>query len=771
MSFKINMACAATLLALGVSANANESALTSTETTAGGGNKAKERVIVKFRPGQGNAMKALAQQTGGNLKVDLPQHRAFAIEVPVQALPGLRKNPNIEYVETDQKRHFSSTNLNTVQIEPWGISRVEGDIVSDNNGGNRSVCIIDSGYDINHSDLSSNNVSGTNNSGTGNWYEPGGSHGTHVAGTIAAVNNGSGLVGVLPNGNLNLHIVKVFNESGWGYSSSLISAVDTCVNAGANVINMSLGGSGSSTTEGNAFANHYNNGVLSIAAAGNGGDTSHSYPASYDTVVSVAALDSTNQHANFSQRTDQVELSGPGEAILSTVGIGDGYLGQLVVGGTDYFDNGVVPQNFYNSSLEFDNSANVGSASGTLGVCSTSGTSYNCPSMVGKVCLVERGENQADNTSSTENNYPEYRAVDACMDAGAAGVVVYSNAARPGLQHPFLIDFNSKIGNTPVVSVDRATGLELANRAGQSVSMSKDGGQNWSYYNGTSMASPHVAAVAALVWSHHSSCSAAEIRNVLQNTAQDVDAAGRDNKTGFGLVKAKAAVDYITNNGCDGNGGGNEPPPSDDALENNVAKIFSGARNTETRFTFEVPSDATDVNFDMSGGSGDADLYVKFGSEPTTSSYDCRPYKNGNSESCNFTAQTGTYYVMVYGYSAYADVSLVASHNGGGSSQPPAGGSLSESNLSGTSGSWKHFSIDVGANMSALDIAMSGGSGDADLYVRHGSQPTTSSYDCRPYKNGNSENCNFSNPAQGTWYISIRGYTSYSGVNLEAVWE
>lgn len=763
MNFKLKMACTATLLAMGVSAHAS-GAIGKTTITAPAADEENQRVIVKFKPGHGQQAKSMAMKAGGKMKVNLKQHNAFAMEVSPKALQALQNNPNVEYVEPDVKRKLLSTNLDTTEIEPWGISRVEGDIVADSNAGNRTVCIIDSGYDINNSDLASNNVTGTNDSGTGNWYEPGGSHGTHVAGTVAAVSNGSGVVGVMPNGNVNLHIIKVFNESGWGYSSSLVAAVDECVDSGANVVSMSLGGSNSSNTERNAFANHLSNGVLSIAASGNDGNNTYSYPASYDGVVAVGAVDSGNQHANFSQYTDQVELVGPGEAILSSVGIGDGYLGQLEVGGVDYFENGVVPQNFYNSSLSFDNAANTGSASGTLGVCTTSGTSYNCPSMTGKVCLVERGENQGDNTSSTENNYPEYRAVNACMDAGAEGVVVYSNSDRPGLQHPFLVDFDAKVGSTPVVSVDRATGLELANKAGQNVTMSKDGGQDWEYYNGTSMATPHVSAVAALVWSYHSSCTAEEIRQVLKDTAQDLDVAGRDDKTGYGLVKAQAALDALDANGCDGSS--NPPPSGDNELTKGVAVTdLSGAQGSEVYYTFEVPAGATDLNFDISGGSGDADLYVQYGSQPTTSSYDCRPYIGGNTENCNFASpQAGTYHVMIRGYQAYSGLSLVADYVDGGSE--PINDTLSESNLSGASGSTQYFTLEVPAGRSSVSVVMSGGTGDADLYVRYGSEPTTSTYDCRPYRYGNDETCTL-NAQEGTYHIMIRGYNSFSGVSLE----
>ncbi|WP_281492512.1 PPC domain-containing protein [Lacimicrobium sp. SS2-24] len=76
--------------------------------------------------------------------------------------------------------------------------------------------------------------------------------------------------------------------------------------------------------------------------------------------------------------------------------------------------------------------------------------------------------------------------------------------------------------------------------------------------------------------------------------------------------------------------------------------------------------------------------------------------------------------------------------------------------------------MNVPAGASNLSFVMSGGSGDADLYVRFGAEPTTSNYDCRPYESGNNERCDFSNPQQGTYYLMIRGYRAFSGVSLTA---
>lgn len=88
------------------------------------------------------------------------------------------------------------------------------------------------------------------------------------------------------------------------------------------------------------------------------------------------------------------------------------------------------------------------------------------------------------------------------------------------------------------------------------------------------------------------------------------------------------------------------------------------------------------------------------------------------------------------------------------------------SNISVAKGAWKRYTYDLPAGYSTMTIAISGGSGDADMFVNHGSQSTTSNWDCRPYKNGNNESCTFSNPASGTWYIDLNGYSAASGISL-----
>ncbi|MEX2961856.1 S8 family serine peptidase [Microbulbifer sp. TYP-18] len=478
-----------------------------------------QRYIIKFKAGKGAAVKAQMRQAGGRSALALDKRNAMAAYLPQQALRAMANNPNVEYVEPDVKRYPMA------QEVPFGIPMVQADQVSDMAAGNRTVCIIDSGYDIAHEDLSGNAVTGTNDSGTGNWYEDQLGHGTHVAGTIAAINNGTGVVGVLPNGNINLHIVKVFNPDGWGYSSSLVAAADTCVTNGAEVLNMSLGGERKSRTEERAFGDLYSQGVLSIAAAGNDGNTRHSYPASYDSVVSVAAIDSDKNIADFSQQTDQVELSAPGVAVLSSVPVGSGTDASLSVSG-----NAVA-------ALGMEGSPH-GSASGALVDCGLGDTA--CTAAAGEVCLISRGD-----ISFAEK-------VQACEAGGGIGAIIYNNEAGP---------LSGTLGETvtgiPSVGISDTDGAALLAQLGSSATVSVEA-SDYGYNNGTSMATPHVAGVAALVWSHYPSCAPGEIRAALDATAEDLGAAGRDNAYGYGLVQAKAAFDYLAANACSGSnpGGG-----------------------------------------------------------------------------------------------------------------------------------------------------------------------------------------------------------------------
>ncbi|CAN0518087.1 unnamed protein product, partial [Laminaria digitata] len=188
----------------------------------------------------------LSRAGGASSLMHLSSLQASVAELSEEQVEQLRNEDAVAYVEPDPVRYLLAEDV------PYGIPRVQADQLSDAAAVNTTVCIIDSGYDINHPDLPNSGVTGSVTSQyAGNWNNDGNGHGTHVAGTIAALGgNGIGVVGVNPSAQLGLHIVKIFNNNGdWAYGSDLIRAIEQCSDSGATVVNMSLGGPGSSQSE------------------------------------------------------------------------------------------------------------------------------------------------------------------------------------------------------------------------------------------------------------------------------------------------------------------------------------------------------------------------------------------------------------------------------------------------------------------------------------------------------------------------------------------
>merc|ERR1711983_45675 len=246
------------------------------------------------------------------------------------------------------------------------------------------------------------NVTGSDSTSNGSWDSDGHGHGTHCSGTVAGLGgNNEGVVGVIPNnmgGKFQLVIGKALSNSGSGSLSGVLAAVQSCVDDGANVVSLSLGGGGYSKTTDEFYTKLYDEGILFVAAAGNGGSSSKLYPASYPALMSVAAIDSSKNKASFSQYNDQVEIAAPGVSVKSS-----------------------LPNDKYAS---------------------------------------------------------------------------------------------------------------------------------WS---GTSMATPHVAGVAGLLWMYFPDCKNYQIRNVLAATAKDLGADGCDTSYGYGLVQAKKAYELLSQGNCGGN--------------------------------------------------------------------------------------------------------------------------------------------------------------------------------------------------------------------------
>jgi serine protease len=213
-------------------------------------------------------------------------------------------------------------------------------------------------------------------------------------------------------------------------------------------------------------------------------------------------------------------------------------------------------------------------------------------------------------------------------------------------------------------------------------------------------------------------------------------------------------------------GGGNPDPDPTTTTE-----TFSGSLAQGQNANFGPFSVKAGTVFTASiTGTGDADLYVRFGAAPTTTSYNCRPYQSGSSETCSLTVPTGTTqaYVMVRGYTASTFNLTVTYVKGSGT----GGGTVTTQNFSGSVAQGQNinypaFSVVAGTTFTA---AMSGGTGDADLYVRFGAPPTTTTYSCRPYRTGNAETCTLTVPSGTTSaYVMVRGYTAAT-YNLAVTW-
>lgn len=508
------------------------------------GNEGTLSVIVAYKVGTGGAVRTAIEGAGGKIVRELGRASAFAVRMPTAGLAALRASTNVDFVEPDVERRLLGVPMRRMEaspqplatavdmpsgsgteVLPFGIAMVQASQVTDALTSNRKLCIVDSGYDRSHPDLAGNvvngNVSGVNLTSSGTWDSDENAHGTHVAGTVAAVGgNGVGVVGVNPGAHLKLYIAKVFDASGSTPSSVVMDAVSRCAEAGANIISMSLGGGDPSQAERRVFRSLLNDGVLTIAAAGNAGNTSTSYPAGYEEVMSVGALDANMARAGFSQVNNDVEIAAPGVATLSTIPPNIETLGLLSVAGADYEAAAMAGSPRLSATATLYNFG--------LGTADDAG-------VAGKVCLMERGA-----ISFAEK-------VLRCQNNGGVAAIVYNNLGR-GMLFGTLGDAVTSI---PSIGTSAAIGAVLAGMHGQSATVSVvPDPALYAYFNGTSMATPHVSGVAALVWSHYPNCSAKQIRQVLNASAMEIGRPGKDPEFGFGLVQAKAALDRLAATGC-----------------------------------------------------------------------------------------------------------------------------------------------------------------------------------------------------------------------------
>ena len=284
-------------------------------------NKAEHKVnvLIGFNQTPGHNEEAMVRGVGGTIKYTYHLVPAIAANLPEAAINGLLNNPRVKSIDIDGMVYAVDTELDNA----WGVKRIGSGIVHDDNKGTGvKIGIIDSGVDYTHQDLDGVYVEGydfvQNDDDPMDVY----GHGTHVAGSACAEDNDLGVVGVAPE--CALYALRVLNDDGVGSWSRVIAAMEWAVSNRLQVVNLSLGSSqDQGSTVKAAFDNAEAAGLLIVAAAGNSGNlpgrgNNVIYPAKFDSVIAVAATDSSDKRASWSSTGDQVELAAPGVAVYST---------------------------------------------------------------------------------------------------------------------------------------------------------------------------------------------------------------------------------------------------------------------------------------------------------------------------------------------------------------------------------------------------------------------------------------------------------------------
>ncbi|MFY0543625.1 S8 family serine peptidase [Brevibacillus sp. H7] len=235
--------------------------------------------------------------------------------------------PNYVYTIAETSDQPPATNDPMVE-EQWGLSAVGAQAAwdklaswTDQKKDQVIVAVVDTGVDAGHPDLAGRVLPGFNTlDNSTNWTDDN-SHGTHVAGIIAAhADNEEGIAGVAGKENVKILPIKVLDERGWGTTLSIAAGVDKAVEMGADIINMSLGGPGRSKLLEESIKNATDKGVLVVVASGNEFDNAEGYwPAGYAEPMTVASVNSELESSEFSNFGSPVDIAAPGEEVLSTV--------------------------------------------------------------------------------------------------------------------------------------------------------------------------------------------------------------------------------------------------------------------------------------------------------------------------------------------------------------------------------------------------------------------------------------------------------------------
>jgi subtilisin family serine protease len=292
-------------------------------------------VIVGLRPGAARiASEVLASSLrtyGGELLATDLDLSAALVRVPTgqerSFIAGVRGLSDVTYVEPNYIAYALDTPNDLYLSMQWGLEAINAFSAWDAQKGDKKivVAVVDTGVDYKHPDLAEAYVQGgydfvdddddPHPKGKGLLCPD--AHGTHVAGIIAAVSNNK--VGVAGVAQVSILAERVLGCDGSGTYWNVARGIKHAADKGAKIINLSLGGSASSNTLLEAVRYAYQKGVLIVAAAGNSAKPPVIYPAAYEEVVAVSAVDKDKQLAAFSSYGPQVELAAPGVLVLSTI--------------------------------------------------------------------------------------------------------------------------------------------------------------------------------------------------------------------------------------------------------------------------------------------------------------------------------------------------------------------------------------------------------------------------------------------------------------------
>ena len=289
----------------------------------------KVSVVVRFKD---KVDTEAITKANGQIQKSYKAIPAVAAHIDEASINKLRADPRVAYVETAKEKHIQGR-LDKVQAKPgsvqppqslpWGVDRIDADQVwSRNEGEGINVAIIDTGVDPDHPDLMAS-IEGVYSAIPPKVYvvDDRYGHGTHVAGTIAAVNNEIGVIGVGPK--IDLWIIKA-SAGGILLLKDLLESYDFVISTwldedpsnNIQVVSMSYGG-GYSQAEDEMLLAAWNMGIILVAAAGNEGGAVI-YPAALPFVIAVSAMNMTDQITSWSNRGPEVDLAAPGSRILST---------------------------------------------------------------------------------------------------------------------------------------------------------------------------------------------------------------------------------------------------------------------------------------------------------------------------------------------------------------------------------------------------------------------------------------------------------------------